>query len=246
MNDYGVSWRTSASNMAISSAGYGLVYMGQGWSQGFYDRGTGTAPVCTAYVINSNYVPMIFIEAPNGVVSRVISINQVNSSAWVVIVASIQGNPLQTTTPVRYEPVVHIFARLSVVAPTENWGLLVKDASGNRAWDSRENMLSVRALIDWPAQSFADGGAHNQSFQYPALIQRPAHCGFGSATGVSVLGSQSVKTQYNHLGGFNLNNGLMQRGLMIDNWWSADSGAVPLKANYQQECSIIIDVADYV
>lgn len=246
MSDYGISWRTNANNMAISSEGYGLVYIGQGWSQGFYDRGQGTAPVCTAYVISSIYTPLVFIEAPNLVCSRVISVEQVNSSAWVAIVASIQGNTLQTTTPTRYEPVVHVFARLSPGSPAGNWGILIKDASGNRAWDSRENMLSARALIDWPAQSSSDGGEHQQSFQYPSTIQRPAHFGYGFATGVSVLGAQPVKTQYNHIGGFNLNNGLMQRRLMIDNWWSADSGAVSLRANYQAESSIIIDVADYV
>lgn len=246
MSDYGVSWRTNANNMAISSEGYGLVYIGQGWSQGYVDRGLQTAPVCTAYVVSSIYPPLVFIEAPDGVVSRVISVNQVNSSAWVVIVASIQGNSLQTTTPTRYEPVIHIFARMSTAAPGEHWGLLIKDAAGNRAWDSRENMMSARALIDWPEQNTADGGEHQQSFQYPAWIQRPAHFGFGAAAGMSVLGSNPMKTQFNHLGGFNLNNGLIQRRLMVDNWWSADSGTIRLSASYQQECSIIIDVADYV
>ncbi len=247
MSSYGINWRTATGNVAISAEGYGLVYLGQGWSQGYYDRGAGTAPVCTAYLVSSTYTPMVFIEAPDGVASRVISIGQINSSAWVVIVASIQGNTIQTTTPTRYEPIVHCFARMSGIAPAENWGILVKDGSGNRAWDSRENMMSARAVIDWPAQSWtADGGEHQQSFTYPSTIRRPAHCGFGTADGVSIIGPGTTKTQYNHIGGFNLNNGVMQRRLMMDNWWTADSGTVPLRANYRQECSIIIDVADYV
>lgn len=249
MSDFGIGWKTDANNMAISSEGYGLAYIGQAWSQGYYNRGPQTSPVCTAYAVNSMYMPLAFIEAPNNVMSRVVSINQISGSAWTVIVASIQGLNVSTTTPVRYEPVVHVFARLSVTAPAESWGLLVKDASGNRAWDSRENMLSARALIDWPAQDFSHGHEQRQSYAYPSRIARPAHCGFGIAGGESIIGRNAGKKQFYHTGGFRLDDGLVERGVMVDSSGFYDdniNSQTPLNGSYQQECSIIIDVADYV
>lgn len=246
MSNYGIQWKTNANNMAIASEGYGLVYLGQGWNQGYVDRGPTYAPVCTAYLVSSMYDPIVFIEAPSGVTSRVVSINHINTTAWVVIVASISGNTLSTTTPTRYEPIVHIFARLPMAAPSEQFGLLIRDGSGQRAWDSRENMLSVRALIDWPEQSFADGHMHQQSFTFPATIARPAHCGFGSVSGESSIGPNYLKYFYQHAGGFQLNNGDMRRQVMVDNWSMEDLPVIGLRVNYKQECSLIIDVADYV
>ena len=201
----------------------------------------------TSYLIYSTYAPLPFIECTHGVTSRWVKTDQIAATLWRIVVASIEGNTLSLSKPIRYIPRVHCFARLSFTAPVGGWGLVVKDAAGNRAWDSRENMLQVRTMLEWTKGVWNDGNAHQESVPLPGGMQRPAHCGFGSGMGESITGSGAMRRSIFHRAGFYYySNADFRRTMMSDSWEYSDVPVRPIGVTYEKETSIIIDIVDYI
>lgn len=249
MSGYGLKWTTNTGTTAITTDGFGLAYYGKATQEATIDRGTGYANVQTSFLMSCDYVPLVFLETSSGNSAYWVSTTNIGTGQWRIIVSGMQGQPTQLIGPTRYIPTVHCFAQLAITPPSGGVGILALASNGQRSWDSRENMINVRQIIDWSAQSFSDGGQHPQAWTIPSSIVRPAHCGIGrGSSGIAMIkpNQQNQIYQFDCVGSFFSNNGLIQRTVVVDNWNPEDTGNQPLRVDYQAESSIVVDINDYV
>lgn len=162
---YGIQWANNSGKLTLSSDdfGYGFVgnatYTGTGANDPFLrglnlsdgpDAGWLATNNGTTYLrryqINTGSTanaPICFLQnRSDGVFFNVLSVSVAGGTTWDVWVAGVNW-----TNP----PQIKCFSRLVGPGSGTGYGLKLLDSNGIRTWDSRDNMLVVSAVIDFPS-----------------------------------------------------------------------------------------------
>lgn len=165
---FGIQWINNSGAVAISSDKYGLAYLGQATytgtakSDAYTSIGSGGTGGYVAgvkdpfyiYTIVSPTLPLVFIQLLSVTqYFAVCSVTNTGGNNWEIVVG---GNNWSTV------PILKCFGRLSGPG-SPGMGLRVKDAAGERCWDSTENMLVMRRRDNWASASNSSTTALLQS-----------------------------------------------------------------------------------
>lgn len=161
----GVSIRNSAQRVVISNQQYGLVFVGNAQFTGerkpiAYLANSGDIPTPGTdnpyyiYRINCAYPPMAFLQMLSPQRFAICSIRSLGGLSWEIVVSGANWTVI---------PIVKCFCRLSGPGRSGLVGMRIRDAQGNRTWDSTEKMLVIRRKLDWPSYRDASTGPAVQS-----------------------------------------------------------------------------------
>lgn len=149
---YGLIIRNNNDRIVISSDTNGISFVGNATftnttkPDGYVSAGVAAIPGSGTpfyiYTISCEYPPMIFMQLTSAYFI-VCSINSIGTNLWEIVV----GGPIWTSPPI-----LKCFARLSGQG-VAGYGLRVRNANGDRTWDSNEKMLIVKRKIDFSAAS---------------------------------------------------------------------------------------------
>lgn len=160
----GLEWKNNSSSLVVSTERYGLMYIGnatftgsakpESYKQiGYNGAGySGTGDTFYVYTISSYTQPVPFIQLL-GNFYAITSVEYLGGTSWQIVVGA--GSWSST-------PIIKCFAKING-AGGAGYGIRCFDASGNRTWDSTENMLVMARKDVWSAASDSTSSTMSQS-----------------------------------------------------------------------------------